>query len=380
MPTSTVTVKIEVLQWALDRSNKTIEDLLPRFPKIERWLSGADRPTLKQLEKLSSATTTPLGLLFLDKPPVESLPIPHFRTVADESVEQPSADLLDTIYTMQRRQQWMRDYLIEERQAPLSFVNSALPSETVHKIAEKIHGAFGLRVDWASENQTWTEALRRLRDAMEAIGILVAFNGIVGNNTHRKLNVDEFRGFVLVDEYAPLVFVNGADGKAAQMFTLAHEAAHIFLGSSAAFDLRQLMPASDKIERLCNLVAAEFLVPADTLKGVWPNVKNEYQPFHLLSRQFKVSPIVCARRALDLGMIEWPTFLRFYQAYRAAEHQRSEDAEGGDFYASQNVRIGRRLAKTIIRAVKEGKLLYSEAYTLTDLHGKTFDIFASKLA
>src|SRR5690606_8772880 len=133
-----------------------------------------------------------------------------------------SVDLLDTIHTMQRRQAWMREYLQEEGHDKLPFVGSAPLSEPVASVANRMRRVLRLRDEWAAEYPSWSEALRALRGAMEDAGILVVINGVVGNNTHRRLDPTEFRGFVLVDEYAPLVFVNGADSKAAQMVTLAH--------------------------------------------------------------------------------------------------------------------------------------------------------------
>lgn len=134
---------------------------------------------------------------------------------------------------------------------------------------------------WLSGNTiqaTWSAALQELQSKIEEAGIIVVVNSVVGNNTHRKLDVGEFRGFVLVDEYAPLVFVNGADGKAAQMFTLAHEVAHLWFGSSAAFDLRALQPADNDTELASNRAAAEFLVPHGELREVWPSVRQHPDP------------------------------------------------------------------------------------------------------
>jgi Zn-dependent peptidase ImmA (M78 family) len=332
------------------------------------------------LESLAKATLTPLGFFFLPAPPEERLPVPYFRTLGDQPVSRSTPDLLDTMQMMQRRQAWMREYLIEQGQDRLPFVGSARSHEVAHAVADRIRYTLRFDEGWAAREPTWTEALRVLRDAMETTGILVIVNGIVGNNTHRKLDPNEFRGFVLVDDYAPLVFVNGADGKAAQMFTLAHKVAHVFFGSSAAFDLREMHPANDPTEQACNQVAAEFLIPERELRRIWSSAETDPEPFQVIARHFKVSVLVAARRALDLRLIPRAAFLEFYRSYQEDERRAAAKRPGGrDFYATQNARVGRRFAQAVVRAVKEGKLLYSEAYRLTGLYGKAFDRYAADL-
>lgn len=368
-----------VLRWALNRSTRRSE-IEERFPKLIRWLNGQDRPTLRELEQLARATSTPLGYFFLPEPPEERLPIPYFRTSNSQVALPPSPDLLETMQMMQRRQEWMREYLIEQGAERLAFVGSAGVKDGPGELAQDMRQALGLNKEWAARQTTWTEALRKLQKSMEEAGILVVINGIVGNNTHRKLDVSEFRGFVLVDEYAPLVFVNGADGKAAQMFTLAHELAHLWFGRSAVFDLRELQPANDEIEQACNRVAAEFLVPASELHEKWASIRHEDNPYQQAARQFKVSELVIARRALDLSLITRDEFLEFYQTYRDSEYRTAAQSYGGgDFYATQNVRIGLRFARAVVRATREGRLLYREAYQLTGLYGKTFAQYAQLL-
>jgi len=375
-----VTIKREVLHWALNRSGLTADTLQRKFPKLRQWETGESEPTLRQLESLAKATLTPLGFLFLAKPPAERLPIPHFRTVAEEPQRSPSPDFIETIQMMQQRQSWMRDFLIEKGQDRLPFIQSTNLGDAPQAVADRIRQTLKLEDGWASKQPTWTEALRLLRETMESAGILVVVNSIVGNNTHRKLDLEEFRGFVLVDDYAPLVFVNGADSKAAQMFTLAHELAHVFFGSSAAFDLREMQPAKEPLEQAFNRMAAEFLVPASDLRRIWGSVRNDPQPFQAIARQFKVSELVAARRALDLGLIIKAEFLEFYRTYQKDERRAATRRPGGgDFYATQNLRLGRRYASAVAWAAKESKLLYSEAYRLTGLYGKTFDRYAASL-
>lgn len=377
-----VAVKKKILDWALARSGKSLAELEShsKLKHIRKWITGEDRPTLRQTEALAKSTSTPLGYFFLDEPPKEELPIPLFRTVDSEEPHRFSPELLDTIYTMQRRQAWMRDFLIGQGQKELPYVGSVTSAETPEAAAQCMRDVLGVDDNWASKHSSWNDALRFLRESMEAVGIIVVVNGVVGNNTHRPLKVEEFRGFVLVDDYAPLAFVNGSDAKAAQMFTLAHELAHVCFGSSAAFDLREIRAADNPVETKCNEAAAEFLVPAELMLVHWPDAQAEEKPFAVIGRLFKVSEIVAARRALDLGLITRDVFLEFYHEYRSrTQHEKTGKSQRGDFFALQNLRVGKTFATNVIVAVKADELLYDEAYRLTGMYGKTFDRYAETL-
>lgn len=376
----TLNVNRELIRWALDRSGRSVESLARQFPKLAQWETGEAQPTLKQLEALAKKTWTPLGYFFLPEPPQEKLPIPDFRTVSDRPLGSASPNLIDTLHTMQRRQSWMRDYLVDRGVETLSFIASANMRESPAGVAQRIRRVIGTGDGWASRHGTWSDALRHLREAIEEAGILVSINGVVGNDTHRKLDTEEFRGFVLLDKYAPLIFVNGSDAKSAQMFTLAHELAHLWVGESALFNLQNMAPSESAVEQFCNKVAAEFLVPAAEFENYWPQAVQDAEPFQVIARHFKVSPIVAARRAQDLGLIQQAEFLTFYRAYQEDERRKAARAAGGgDFYQNQNVRLGKRFARAVALAAKEGRLLYRDAYRLTDLHGATFDKYAKAL-
>ena len=211
---------------------------------------------------------------------------------------------------------------------------------------------------------------------------MAVINGVVGNNTRRVLNVEEFRGFALSDPYAPLVFVNGADAKSAQMFTLAHELAHTWLGAegSGLSGFPGIFPDGGAVETFCDRAAAEFLVPEAELRTSWPDVHREESPFELLARQFKVSPIVVGRRAMDLRLVDRQIFFDFYELYlRQERKQKQTTATGGDFYNNQNTRVGKTFAIQVIRAAKEGRVGFKQAYDLTGLNGGTFQEYARRL-
>ena len=365
----------ELLRWALERSGRKSDYLHKRFPQLKAWERGSALPTFRQLEDFARATYTPIGYLLLREPPNDSLPIADLRTVGDEPLRRPSPNLLDTVYAMQRRQAWMRDELIIEYESPpLSFVGQFAFTDEPLKVADNIRETLGLEPGWASHNPDWESAQRFLRDKIERIGVLLVINGVVGNNTHRKLDAEEFRGFALVDEYAPLLFINNADYKTAQMFTMAHELAHIFLGASGVSHFEYFQPSAHDTEQFCNRTAAEFLVPEKELLDYWDRVPQTSNPYSAIARRFKVSSIVAARRALDLDLIGRDEFFVFYNKHNAKERSKWQQTQGGgDFWNIQRWRIGPRFAAAVIRAVKEGRLTYKEAYSLTGLRGDTFE-------
>ncbi|MBN1514726.1 MAG: ImmA/IrrE family metallo-endopeptidase [Phycisphaerae bacterium] len=372
-------VKPELLRWARERAGRRVEDFGARFRKLAEWERGEARPTLKQLEDFAKATYVPFGYLFLPEPPEEHIPIPDLRTIRHEEISHASPDLLDTIHAMQRRQAWLREELIECDAEPLEFVGSARLAEDAEGVGREMRRMVGLGDGWAEAVRTWREAVGELRRAIEELGVMAVINGVVGNNTHRKLEVDEFRGFALSDEYAPLVFVNGADAKSAQMFTLAHELAHIWLGQSALTDTGVTSLPAQETEAWCDGAAAEFLVPAQELKACWRDIRRAAAPFEILARRYKVSPIVAGRRALDLRLLSREAFFAFYEQYAARERRQRSAAGGGDFYNNQNTRVGERFAVHVILAAKGGRLSFKEAYDLTGLRGGAFQEYASRL-
>jgi Zn-dependent peptidase ImmA (M78 family) len=372
---NTIPVKKELISWARRRAGLEIKDLTEAFPKFAEWEKGGAVPTLRQLEHLAKKLVTPLGFFFLQEPPVEQLPIQDFRSVSDAPISHPSPDLLDTIFMMQRRQAWYREFIIQEGGQPLSFVGSASISENPADVAEQMRLTLGISSGWAKNEASWEEALKALWLKVEQAGILVVCNGVVGNNTTRILDVKEFRGFVLADAYAPLIFINNVDAKAAQLFTLAHELAHIWIGSEGVVNLPNMNPAENKTETFCNSTAAEFLVPTVEFESEW----NRDQSFYRLANHFKVSPLVIARRALDTRKIGREEFFSFYGDTISRVRTDKTKKKGGNFYATSDYRIGHPFASAIARAVKSGRMLYHEAYNLTGLQGATFDKYIFRI-
>jgi len=380
-----VEVRPRVLEWARARSGVDDEVWEQRFPRYEAWLGGQAAPTLKQLEDFARKTHTPVGFFFLEEPPVETVPIPDFRTIGDRPVaaagDVVSADLLDVIYACERRQEWYRDNQLLEGEPPLPFVGVANTTDAVDDVAGQMRQTF----DWTAQRRagcrTSDAALTWLRERAEAAGVLVMISGIVGSNTHRALDPQEFRGFALVDRYAAVVFVNGADSKAAQVFTLVHELAHLWLGESALSDLDPQSIRSNAVERWCNQVAAEFLVPMAEFRQRFDQRADLRAQLRPLADHFRVSSQVILGRIREAGVLTWDEYL----TELGVERQRvaaflADRGGGGNYYNTEPVQVSRRFASALIASAKEGRTPYTTAFRLLDVKKEsTFDGLADRL-
>lgn len=355
-----VPIKPELLRWACERAGFDRADLEHKFPHLAAWEEGTAQPTLKQVEAFAKATYTPVGYLFLPEPPVEKIPIPDFRAPANQRIGHPSPDLLDTIYVCQQRQEWFRNYARSMGESPLAFVGSARVGDDVVRTAARIRTELGFDLDARRQMPTWTDALRHFIEQADGLGILVMCNGVVHNNNYRHLDPQEFRGFAMADDLAPLVFINGADTKAAQMFTLAHELAHIWSGQSAVSDSQPAAAPVQRVERWCNEVAAELLVPLDAMRQAYQPDAELAEEAGRLARRFKVSTLVILRRILDVGGL---TQEEFWEAYHAevARLRAIPRGSGGNFYLTQAARVSKRFAAALCASTLEGQTRYTDA-------------------
>lgn len=362
---TSVPASVPVLRWAARRARLDDEDLAVRFRKWPLWLSGEAQPTLKQLEDFAKLTHTAIGYFFLPEPPTLALPVPDFRTLRDEALAEPSSALLDTLYLCQQRQDWYRDYARLHGLSTLAFVGSARIQDAPDAIARRMRETLGLSAEERRQLPTWTDALRQLINKTEDAGVLVMSSSIVGSNSHRKLDVEEFRGFALADELAPLVFLNGSDSKAAQMFTLAHELAHLWLGASGVSDTEVGQVPEQQTERWCNRVAAELLVPLEALRAAYRPEAPILDEIQRLAREFKVSTLVALRRLFDAGFIEQA---RLWQHYREEQTRlkalEQRGSGGGDFYRTLGARTSKRFARAIVSSTLEGQTLFQDAFRM----------------
>jgi Zn-dependent peptidase ImmA (M78 family) len=272
------------------------------------------------------------------------------------------------------RQDWLSEYLRDNGSEKLSFIASCQEADGVDVICRKIRSILRLPINWAFEFHKVEEALNHLVEIIEDLGVTVNFNSVLGFNSHREISVNDCRGFALVDEYAPFIFVNSKDAKSAQVFTLIHEFSHLLLGYTAGVGGEE-MSAVSSVERLCDSIAATLLVPESLLRE---EVVRNRENFDVLVKRFKVSRYVIARRMVEIGLMDKERMFRLYSRWRQ-EPIKTKGQSNGNFYYTAVKRCGRPFLIHLNNAVSSLKLQPLEAYRLSGMRGDTFWKVMNKL-
>ncbi len=364
-----------VLQWVLEQAQSLMapDEIVER---LSDWIAGRKKPTFSQVENMSRKIHIPFGYFFLDKPPVEDNKIAEFRTINSTSFENPSRDLIDTVNAMSDIQDWMADYNIRNGNDPYNYVGKYEGQKvTAEQLNDDILHTLDLKEGWSLDFRNADESFKTLRSAMSVAGIIVMMNGIVGNNTHRKLNINEFRAFTLINEYAPLIFINNTDSKNAKVFSLLHEICHIWLGSESLYN-RPENNANYRVnqtEQLCNQVAAEMLVPMTKFRIIWDEDTGSLsQRVKSVADRFNCSQYVIARRAYDAGIMDRADFERINSQLGRSINDSRTTGSGGNYYTTLQSRLDHRFVKSLDASVSRGETLYTDAYHLTNTNGSTY--------
>src|SRR6266404_3528625 len=229
-------ISAPVVKWARERAGLSQEELATHLnnvkaSQVHAWELGTSLPTFSQAERLAEKLRIPFAILFMEKPPEIGLPIPDLRTVTHKK-RKPTLEFFDVVSDALLRQRWYREHQQEQEVSPLAFVGSFKFGDDTDKIAEDMASRLGINDELRKECSTWQQFFVSFVQRAEELGVLVMRSGVVRHNPTRTLEVEEFRGFAISDKLAPLVFINSRDAKSAQIFTLAHELAHIWIGAS----------------------------------------------------------------------------------------------------------------------------------------------------
>lgn len=364
MATSALKMSVDVLDWAAREAGESLETLAGAVAKRkadrDRILRG--ELTTGQAEKVAKLAGVPFGFLFLDEPPkTVRAQIPDLRQRPNPSPL--SADFFEVYEDVLNKQEWYLQHLREdgigqrvEVVGRFSYADRPDPSTVAIDMRSRLKLTPADRANAGSTEGYFS----LLSERAENLGILVMKSGIVRSNTRRPLSTDEFLGFALASRAAPIVFVNGRDYMVATVFTLAHELAHIWLGESGVTDTPTTRARG--LERLCNQIAAELLVPKAEFLANWKDASS----VDLLTARFRVSRWVIAIRALELGKIaqkECDSILSQRFSKRASS--------GGDPFRTIPVRNSKRFTQELVASAMSGHTLIRHAAALLSVRPDT---------
>lgn len=368
-----VPVNPDVVRWAAEQAHDSA-DLLERDPKIREWISGDSQPTWRQLRRFASRVGTPYGYFLLDRIPERSLPIVDFRDGFAGGVTV-SPELHEVINTCLRRQNWYQETAKEYGYAETEVVGIA-GNWTTRQTADHMRQILSFEVN--ERHGSVEDQRNALIAAFEAIGGLAMFNSMVGDNTHRKLDPEEFRGFSLVSRMAPLVFVNAGQTMNGQLFTFAHELAHVWRGIGALGNQTLGEPSGNATEQWCNEVAAEFLVPSEHLKAqlidrtVSPSYSEDLiELIEELSRIYRCGTLVILAGLKRIGKVSRSDFSELYgqelDRLKSIIALQRQVSSGGNINYIRRFRIGESFSRAVIRELNAGKLQPMYALSLTGI-------------
>jgi Zn-dependent peptidase ImmA (M78 family)/DNA-binding XRE family transcriptional regulator len=363
----------QMISWAINRSRETPDTIARKLgikpEKLGAWEKGVMRPSLRQAQELAKKLNIPFGYLYLSAPPTESLPLPDLRTSADATPRRPSPNFLDVLYDAFRKQEWYREYLQEEDTSPLPFVGKFTVEDDPKNVGRDIQDTLAIDDKLRQSCDSWQEFLTEFIRRAEQSRILVLRSGIVGSNTHRLLDVEEFRGFAITDNLAPLIFINETDYKVAQIFTLAHELVHLWIGKSGISNPNYVLRSREQkntIDRFCDATAAEVLVPTDDFLVRWNHFYSLDKNLDRLARHYRVSPFVILRRAHEFEEIQDEEFQTKYHELLKKPRRKKDDG-GGNYYNLVLSRNSVTLTRSLILAASEGRVLPTEAARLLNV-------------
>lgn len=380
-------VNREIIEWARKRAGLSVgqlaNDLNVNAVNVEAWERGQQRPSFSKAGDLAKRLRIPFGYLFLSAPPADEIPLPDLRTETGERPERPSLDLTDLVQSTLLKQQWYSDYLRESHDVKLKFVGTARVGTSITDTADEMRSWLGINQEMRDRCPNWEKFKVEFIRNVEEIGVLVMQSGVAGSNRH-PLSVQEFRGFAIVDPITPLVFINARDAKSAQIFTLAHELVHIWLGESGVSNPDPQKRSTDElniVERFCNRVAAELLVPRVAVSQMWDRNRTLDQNVRRLVRIYRVSRYVVARQAYELDKVTQDQYLDYLDQYKSLwkAKDRDEDESEGNFYNTFAARNSRTLIAGVVRALGEHRLTYLDASRLLGIKIATLKKVADRL-
>ncbi len=343
--------------------------------------SGEKEPSRSQLVKMAKQYRRPLLTFYMSRPPRKGDRGEDFRTLPDALSESQNA-LVDALVRQTRaRQSMVKDILVEEDEAEkLDFIGSIEISEDVGSVVDRLSDIFEIELTAYRHKSTIDQAFSYLRRQIEAKGVFVILAGNLGSH-HTDLDTEVFRGFALADDTAPFVVINNLDSKYAWAFTILHETVHLMLGESGVSGAS----SDSQIEKFCNDVASEFLLPSDEAKSSFD--KGRFDDLDAESMQNAVTEFAHAKnlsssmvayKLFRVGRItekNWRSLSKFFrESWIAARDQnrisrRKEDVRISPYVVKRH-RLGVPLVEFVARMMQAGVLSTTRASRILDIAPK----------
>ncbi len=378
-------VSAEIIQWARETAGFSIETAAKKLglkdsrdisaeKKLRQLESGGEEPSRALLVKMAKHYRRPLLTFYMSQPPRRGDRGEDFRTLPHGKVETEEA-LLDALIRNIKARQGMLRSLIEDEDdfIPVSFVGSGKITDGIEGIAAAIKETIGFHLEDFSKKPSLSAAFTYLRGLVEDAGVFVLLIGNLGSH-HTTIDVTTFRGFALSDDIAPFIVINDQDAQAAWSFTLLHELTHLWLGQTGVSGAR----AEQKIERFCNDVAGEVLLPIEELSGLTIANHEDFESVVKIVTEFaavrKLSSSMVSYRLYREKIIDETTWRELSCFYRqswlknrnaARKVAKEKGRKGPTYYTVRKHRIGNTLisyvgqmmASGLVTTTKAGKIL-----------------------
>ncbi len=371
-----------VLKWARVQAGYGIEEASEKLgipvDTLEKWEGGNQRPTLTQARDAARIYRRPLAAFYLPKPPVDFQTPRDFRRLPTRSPRRFSPEMLFLVRTLVYCQEWLGEYRRDAGYSEFSAAQATQPANAA-AVANAIRATLGIGVDWYQNCKHQEDALRSWTTAAEAIGICV--------RRDPGIELTEVRGLALCDKWAPLIWINSKDTAVAQLFTLAHELAHIWRGESGVSNLSMAGTSTTgaaEIEVFCNQVAANLLVAPEVFEREWQSLGDSAFPVAAVTKvagRLKISEEVVARLLLSRHLITNSTYQHMRNDFTERWRQRPRKKHpGGPDYATLKIsQNGQQFTREVLSAYFEDYTTATEASDLLGLKVNHFPKVASKL-
>lgn len=318
--------------------------------QLEAWERGDSGLTMARLKRLCTLYRRPLAYFYLPAPPPEPEQVADFRTVGAED-EETHAELRLQI----RRVRELRDVALRLEAEAGATSSMDLPASSLDDrpsdVAKRLRGWLGVELRDQLEWKDAAQSFREWRYRFEARGVLVF--------QFTSVPVAVARGFSVHGDRLPVVAVNSQDVPVARAFTALHELAHLSLRRAGICDFT-VSGAGRTVERFCNMVAAEALVPAEALR----ERLSEAADFDVaeLAKEFKVSREAMALRLIATRRLPWSAYEGFRSRHikevadeRARQKEERKGREGGpEFTRLVVTNLGHRFLRLVLNAYHEG--------------------------